>query len=134
MFDLLTVQRIKHDVPFQIDLVRVVDVLQLAAAARRDIFARWRDAMRGGFSNVHNLRKRGRALPVPDRHLDILAGDPALDEHGRALIVMRKTQPTMDHASETHRRDYSASRSRRRRFTKGMSAFPPDASFTARIS
>ena len=42
MRDVLPVQRVEHDVALQLHLMRVVDVLQLAAAARRNVGARWR--------------------------------------------------------------------------------------------
>ena len=82
----------------------------------------------------HDLGEGRRALLVPDRHLDLLAGDPALDEHGRALFVVGKAQSTVNHAPEAHRGYCSESRSRSRRFTSGMSALPPVASLTARIN
>ena len=134
VLDALAVQRVEHDVALQVDLVRVVDVLQLAAAACRNVRTRRRDAMRRRLDNAHHLGEARRALLVPDRHLDLLAGDPALDEHGRALFVVGKAQSTVNHAPEAHLATAPRAVSRSRRFTSGMSALPPVASFTERIS
>ena len=88
MLDALTMQRVEHDVALQVDLVGVRDVLQLAAAARRDVGAGWGDAMRRRLDHAHDLSEGRRALLVPQRHLHLLPGDAALDEHRRTLVVM----------------------------------------------
>ncbi len=134
MLDALPVQRVENDVPFQLDLVLVRHVLELAAATFGHIWAGRCHPVRRRLDDTHHLGEGRRALAVPDRDLHLLAGDASLDEHRRALIVMRKTQSTMDHPPETHLGYCSRRRSRSRRFTNGMSALPPVASLTARIS
>ena len=92
VLDALAVQRVQHDVSLQLDLMRVRDVLQLAATAGRHVRTRWRDAMWRRLEDAHHLGERRGALPVSDRDLDLLAGDAALDEHSRTLFVVGEAQ------------------------------------------
>ncbi len=134
MRNVLPVQRVQHDVTLQLHLMRVRDVLQLAPAARWDVWTRRDDAVRRCLDDSHDLGECRSTFLVAHRHLDLLAGDAALDEHGGTVVVMSEAQSAVDHAPEAHLGYCPESRSRSSRLTSGMSALPPVASLTARIS
>src|SRR4029077_17051385 len=103
VLDVLPVQGVEHDVPFELDLMLIRHVLELTAPALGDEGAGRRDSVRRRLNDSYDLSERRRALAVPDRNLDLFTGDATLDYHRGAQVVVGQTQPPMDHASETHR-------------------------------
>src|SRR5207302_3164634 len=149
--DVLPPEGVDDDLTLQHELARVRDVLPLAAAALRDVRTRRLYAVGRRVECANDGGEPRSALAKAELHLGDLVGDRALDEESHAVIVMRHAQAAMHHVLAAHRapraglelpgrrlrrarRHYRDRRSRSNRLTSGMSALPPVASLTWRMS
>src|SRR4029077_783121 len=75
VLDVLPVQGVEHNVPFELDLMLIRHVLELTAPALGDVGAGRRDSVRRRLNDSYDLSERRRALAVPDCNLDLSTGN-----------------------------------------------------------
>src|ERR1035441_9692701 len=93
---LLAPHRVAHDLGLQLELVRVLDMLQLAAAAL-PVIRTWRlDAVAGRLDDGDRVREPHPPLAVLQLHLDALTGKRKVTDYEARFAALEFVH--IDHA------------------------------------